>query len=56
LFILSGIKRAGHTINNDLFFDTLKITPKKNQAEIHHKAIAKQMNLRYFGDGDVSLP
>lgn len=54
LFLLTGIKRAGHTVNNNLFFDTLKITPKTKQADIHHRAIAKQINLRYYGDGDVS--
>jgi len=51
-----GIRRAGHRVNNELFFDTLKITPITcKQADIHSRALDREINLRYYGDGDVSL-
>lgn len=49
-----GISEAGHTVNNEIFYDTLKITPKNGADEIRQKAQQKMINLRYFSDGDVS--
>ena len=51
---ISGIKRAGHTLHSSKFFDTLKFLPKTGQQHIRDKAIAHQINLRYFQDGCVS--
>lgn len=55
LILAEGVRRAGHTVHTKLYFDTLKITTTCKQSDIHSKADKKQINLRYFGDGDVGL-
>lgn len=54
MFVPVGISRAGHQINTKLYFDTLKVTPKNGFQEIQDRALEKEINLRYYGDGDVS--
>ena len=48
------MESAGHKVTNDLFFDTIKIHPSSPVEEIKQRAIEKEVNLRYFEDGDVS--
>ena len=51
----AGLRDAGHTVHNELFFDTLKVTPASGAAAaVRARAEAKRINLRYFADGDVS--
>ena len=52
--IILGIKSAGHTVANDLFFDTIKVVPKDGVEAVQERAIQKEINLRYFDDGTVS--
>ena len=42
-------------MNNNHFFDTLKVTPSTSVDDIRMRAEAKEINLRYFPDGDVRL-
>ena len=53
--VFSAITRAGHKLHTQVFYDTLKLTPKNGWQEIQKKALAKEINLRYYGDGDVSI-
>ena len=50
----SGIRRGGHDLHSEMFYDTLKLTPKNGLHEIQNRALSKEINLRYYGNGDVS--
>lgn len=51
---VAGITQAGHTLYSSKFFDTVKFLPKTGQQHIREKAVAHEINLRYFQDGCVS--
>lgn len=53
LFLL-GLKRAGHKLQHDLFFDTLKIQCGCGVQEVLDRANQRQINLRIYSDGTVS--
>ncbi|XP_059163007.1 glycine dehydrogenase (decarboxylating), mitochondrial-like [Physella acuta] len=55
LLLNEGVKRSGHKVNSEEFFDTVKFLPKNGQAEIKKRAEEKKINLRYFDDGQVSV-
>lgn len=55
LILADGITRAGHKLHTQVFYDTLKLTPRNGSHEIQNKALSKEINLRYYGDGDVGL-
>lgn len=56
LILAQGLRDAGHTVHNELFFDTLKVTPASGAAAaVRARAEAKRINLRYFADGDVGV-
>ena len=46
---------AGHSILNEMFFDTLKVKPSCGVEDIKSRASEKQINLRYFEDGTVRI-
>lgn len=50
-----GLKKAGNTLTNQLFFDTLRVIPKLDVKEVEARAIEKQINLRYFDNGAVGV-
>ncbi|CAG2057343.1 unnamed protein product [Timema podura] len=50
-----GVRECGNTVNNPMFFDTVKISPSMDQGEIQHRARQKQINLRLFLDGTVGV-
>ena len=52
---LSGVKAGGHSIKNELFFDTLKIKPRMSIDEIKQRAQKKRINLRYHDNGSVRI-
>lgn len=47
------MKKAGHTLKTNMFFDTIKFTPRNGQNEIIHRANKHRINLRYYLDGSV---
>lgn len=55
LLLAKGLKDNGNTIENPMFFDTLKISPRLNMTEVKLRAQEKKINLRYFEDGSVGL-
>ena len=55
IVLAKALRDAGNTLENNLFFDTLRISPSMAQSEIRHNAEQKEMNFRYFPDGTVSV-
>lgn len=53
-FFLAGLKRAGHKLEHEMFFDTLKIQCGVAAKEIRDRAAQRQMNLRLYSDDVVS--
>ena len=53
LLLAKGLSESGNTIENPMFFDTLKVTPRLDQTEIKLRAHEMKINLRYFPDGAV---
>ena len=55
LLLAKGLQDSGNTVENGLFFDTIKVQPRLDIAEIKHRATEMKMNLRYFEDESVSI-
>ncbi len=51
----AGVKKLGHTVLADEFFDTVHVKPAKPEAEIRKAAEARKLNLRYVGDGTITV-
>jgi len=53
----AGVRALGHSVLHDVFFDTVRISPKTGTtaAAVRKAAAAKQMNLRYFADGSIGV-
>ncbi|MGH0151086.1 UNVERIFIED_CONTAM: hypothetical protein FKN15_052641 [Acipenser sinensis] len=50
LILSEGLKRAGHKLEHEMFFDTLKIQCGVAAKEIRVRAAQRQMNLRLYSD------
>ncbi|MGH0189047.1 UNVERIFIED_CONTAM: hypothetical protein FKN15_033120 [Acipenser sinensis] len=50
LILSEGLKRAGHKLEHEMFFDTLKIQCGVAAKEIRDRAAQRQMNLRLYSD------
>ncbi|XP_044533164.1 glycine dehydrogenase (decarboxylating), mitochondrial [Gracilinanus agilis] len=55
LILAEGLKRAGHKLQHDLFFDTLKIQCGCSLKEVLDRAAQRQINFRLFGDGTLGI-
>lgn len=57
LTLYAGLINAGHSVNNQRFFDTLHIVPSDATSveEIRTRAERKKINFRYFPDGSVGV-
>lgn len=51
--VSSGVKRAGHRLHSDMFFDTLKITCSVAAKDILERAAQRQINIRVYSEGVV---
>lgn len=49
-----GLRRAGHKLHHDLFFDTLTITCGCSVKEVLDRAALRKINFRIYNDGRVS--
>jgi glycine dehydrogenase len=54
IVLAKALRDAGNTLENKLFFDTLRVSPSMAPSEIRQNAKHKEINLRYFPDGSVS--
>lgn len=55
LLLAKGLQDSGNIVENGLFFDTIKVQPMLDIAEIKHRAHEMKVNLRYFEDGSVGV-
>nr|XP_008539869.1 PREDICTED: glycine dehydrogenase (decarboxylating), mitochondrial isoform X3 [Equus przewalskii] len=55
LILSEGLKRAGHQLQHDLFFDTLKIQCGCSVKEVLGRAAQRQINFRLFEDGTLGI-
>merc|ERR1719180_458580 len=55
LLLAKGLRDSGNTIQNEMFFDTIKVAPRLDLSEIKVRASEMEINLRYFEDGDVGI-
>lgn len=55
LILAEGLKRAGHKLEHDIFFDTLKIQCGCSVKEVLERAAQRQINLRINGDGTLGV-
>uniref|UniRef100_A0A671LFG1 glycine dehydrogenase (aminomethyl-transferring) n=1 Tax=Sinocyclocheilus anshuiensis TaxID=1608454 RepID=A0A671LFG1_9TELE len=53
LILAEGLKRAGHKLQHENFFDTLKISCGVAGKDILEKAMQREINLRVYSDGLV---
>ena len=54
--IATGLRKLGHTVQTDTYFDTVRVKPGGMTAEAIAKAAdAEGMNLRMFGDGTIGI-
>ncbi len=54
--LADGLRRAGHSIRHDHFFDTLRVDLSETTAEhVRERAEAHRINLRYYDDGSVGV-
>ncbi|MFC1791228.1 aminomethyl-transferring glycine dehydrogenase [Gemmatimonadota bacterium] len=54
--LAEGLRRLGHEIVFDLFFDTVKVRPQGISAEaVMQAALDREINLRDCGDGTISI-
>jgi len=52
--LAASLKAAGHSVLNDVWFDTLTIQPGDSEA-VRKRADAARINLRWYPDGRVSV-
>ena len=53
--VFGGLKAGGNSLENEIFFDTLKFRPQMSLNEIKQRAKEKRINLRYYDSGSVSF-
>ncbi|XP_078657533.1 glycine dehydrogenase (decarboxylating), mitochondrial-like isoform X7 [Branchiostoma floridae x Branchiostoma belcheri] len=55
LLLAEGLKRAGHHLQHDLVFDTLKVACGTGPADVLERAAQKEINLRVYNDGMLGV-
>jgi glycine dehydrogenase len=54
--LAEGLRRLGHEIVHDLFYDTVRVRPQgMTGAEVMQRALERRINLREFDDGTVGV-
>ncbi len=48
------MREGGNKVETEIFFDTIKVRPQLEIAEIRKRAHEAKINMRYFPDGSVS--
>ncbi|CAH1774987.1 unnamed protein product [Owenia fusiformis] len=54
LMLAAGVEDCGHAVQNNLFYDTIKVLPKEG-VDVESRAKLKEINLRYFEDGTIGV-
>eukprot|EP00064_Thunnus_orientalis_P018669 superscaffoldBa00004371_g18772 len=55
LILAEGLKRAGHRLHSEMFFDTLKINCSVAAKDILERAVQRQINLRVYTEGVLGI-
>uniref|UniRef100_A0A667XFE0 Glycine dehydrogenase (decarboxylating) n=1 Tax=Myripristis murdjan TaxID=586833 RepID=A0A667XFE0_9TELE len=55
LILAEGLKRAGHRLHSEMFFDTLKIHCSVAAKDILERAVQRQINLRVYTEGVLGV-
>ncbi|KAJ8260568.1 hypothetical protein COCON_G00162910 [Conger conger] len=55
LILAEGLKRAGHTLQNEAFFDTLKIHCGTTARDVLERAKQRQINLRVYSEDTLGI-
>ncbi|XP_068205114.1 glycine dehydrogenase (decarboxylating), mitochondrial [Palaemon carinicauda] len=55
IVLARGLQGSGHIIDNECYFDTLKVNATLATSEIRMRAQQKQINLRYYRDDTVGI-
>uniref|UniRef100_A0A3Q3IRR8 glycine dehydrogenase (aminomethyl-transferring) n=1 Tax=Monopterus albus TaxID=43700 RepID=A0A3Q3IRR8_MONAL len=55
LILAEGLKRAGHRLHSEMFFDTLKISCGVAAKDILDRAVQRQINLRVYTEGVLGV-
>nr|XP_061804486.1 glycine dehydrogenase (decarboxylating), mitochondrial-like [Nerophis lumbriciformis] len=55
LILAEGLKRAGHRLHSEMFFDTLKISCGVAAKDILERAAQRNINLRIYTDGVLGV-
>ncbi|XP_034398530.1 glycine dehydrogenase (decarboxylating), mitochondrial [Cyclopterus lumpus] len=55
LILAEGLKRAGHRLHSEMFFDTLKINCSVAAKDILERAVQRQINLRVYTEGVLGV-
>ncbi|KAK2513895.1 Gldc [Columba guinea] len=55
LILAEGLRRAGHKLHHDLFFDTLMITCGCSVKEVLDRAALRKINFRIYSDGRLGV-
>jgi len=51
----AGVRALGHAVLHDVFFDTVRVSPKGGAAAVKAAAEKLRINLRYFADGTIGV-
>lgn len=55
LLLAKGLKEDGNEIENNVFFDTIKVKPRLDVSEVRVRAAEKKINLRYYDQSEGSV-
>uniref|UniRef100_A0A673CE16 glycine dehydrogenase (aminomethyl-transferring) n=1 Tax=Sphaeramia orbicularis TaxID=375764 RepID=A0A673CE16_9TELE len=55
LILAEGLKRAGHRLHSEMFFDTLKINCSVAAKDILERAVQREINLRVYSEGVLGV-
>uniref|UniRef100_A0A673XHG5 Glycine dehydrogenase (decarboxylating) n=1 Tax=Salmo trutta TaxID=8032 RepID=A0A673XHG5_SALTR len=55
LILAEGLKRAGHRLHSEMFFDTLKVGCSVAAKDILARAVQREINLRVYGEGVLGV-
>ncbi|HEV8540427.1 MAG TPA: aminomethyl-transferring glycine dehydrogenase, partial [Nitrospiraceae bacterium] len=55
LVLAEGLRRIGHSVDSQPFFDTIRVRPSGKTDPIIRRALERRMNLRRFDDGSIAI-
>jgi glycine dehydrogenase len=53
--LAEGLRRQGHTMDDNVVFDTVRVTPKGDREDILRRAKDKRINIRQLDDGSFGV-